>query len=1098
MKQIPLQLLVIEAIHQSETAVLSPLSFPAVVHLNTTPQHLADRMSNALQGQLLGEGVYYSLLSHIAPERIEKEQLTVSVKPSKKNKYPALDLNFDLFYVQHKPDQFVGFIPILNIEAAAESLEKLRHTSRENILLEFVRNKRLQSVRELITTQWFSSVKAHTLPTEFFFYSFSELEALRKDKEENLLPKIAHQLDIASPQLFGLAKEFKQLLTAMKGKHRNSLMITGGAGRGKTALIQEFCFQKRKHGLGKVNIWEVSASQLLHRLITYGSWEEYLADVCNELRKSRDILYITNFAELFEVGQYVGNNMSIGDYLRDYVARGEITLLSEITPEEATQIEQRAPGYLALFTQVKIGDITPFEIRNIVVKKATQLAKSKQITLEKAAIEETLRLQQWYTPYSGLPGKTIYFLAAIIAAKEQSEDKRIDIATIYTHFCQETGVPEFMLNPSVALNYVEMELFFKNNIYGQAQAVHTILDLLVAIKAAVIKRGKPLASLLFVGPTGVGKTEMAKTLAQFLFGNRERLTRFDMSEYADQHSVMRLTGDLTKSDGLLTAAVRKHPFSVVLFDELEKVHPSFYDLLLQILGEGRLTDARGRVADFCSTIIIMTSNIGATNYQTSAIGFGDRSDQKAHAITHFQRAVQAHFRPELFNRLDRIIPFVPLEKAIIRQIVDREIRLVLEREGIKGRNLVLEIAKGVLDYLGEKGYNLNYGARFLQRCIHEQFIVPFSKQLNRYKAQQSLKVQLNMKAKKIMPDIQQVDDLGILQQKVDETGNLSLIGFAEKVSQSRRQTAFIERGTVYTSLLAEFHRMEQLLRKMKKQKKEHIFWQNKANQTNYYAYQNTIHAFEKHSDSIEKIELNNLLLLNNIEQESELKTLYNTYQVWLKGIHHFKIELVTLTHPEYKYCTIGIYGGGGYLSKTIELYKTLSHRQKYACIQQAIWLNTDIRFEQYNFKKEHLLPETERLYLKKPFYEQADEIYFSPESKKPPANYRLVGVEFEVKGELPYLYFRDEGGYHEWLSSSHKKHPYFVQVSAATLDKFKTPVGVHRKQFFKEISSRRKYGTNEVVDKMYSIKEAPQHFSAILAQTLEEQFLIELDNLVVV
>src|SRR4029079_3920881 len=185
--------------------------------------------------------------------------------------------------------------------------------------------------------------------------------------------------------------------------------------------------------------------------------------------------------------------------------------------------------------------------------------------------------------------------------------------------------------------------------------VELIVHLLATVKAGLTRPRKPIASLLFIGPTGVGKTEMAKTLAEFLFGSRQRLTRFDMSEFGDSVSVQRLVGGVFGSEGLLTARIREQPFSVVLLDEFEKGHLQMLDLLLQVLGEGRLTDAAGRLADFSNAVVILTSNLGADSYQQGAFGFlgesaSDEAAQRDRAREHFGRAVQEHVRPELFNR----------------------------------------------------------------------------------------------------------------------------------------------------------------------------------------------------------------------------------------------------------------------------------------------------------------------------------------------------------------------------------------------------------------------------------------------------------------
>lgn len=234
-----------------------------------------------------------------------------------------------------------------------------------------------------------------------------------------------------------------------------------------------------------------------------------------------------------------------------------------------------------------------------------------------------------------------------------------------------------------------------------------------------------------------GKTELAKALAEFMFGDTERLIRFDMSEFSDEVAVLRLTGDVSaKGQGLLTDKVRQQPFSVVLFDELEKTHFSFYDLLLQVMGEGRLTDARGQVADFCSSVIIMTSNIGAgINRQP---GFHDRSPHALHQ--HYLHAVQKFFRPELFNRLDQVIPFNALDLNVLRPIVRREIKKIMARDGLRTRNVTLQIDDPVYDYLAHLSSDSHYGARQLQRCLHEQLVIPLATTLNRYPFSTSIKV----------------------------------------------------------------------------------------------------------------------------------------------------------------------------------------------------------------------------------------------------------------------------------------------------------------------------------------------------------------------
>ena len=236
--------------------------------------------------------------------------------------------------------------------------------------------------------------------------------------------------------------------------------------------------------------------------------------------------------------------------------------------------------------------------------------------------------------------------------------------------------------------------WFAARVVGQSDAVNLVTDLLATVKAGLTRPNRPIASLLFIGPTGVGKTEMAKAVAEFLFGSKDRLTRFDMSEYADPVAVRRLVGGAFGSEGLLTAKVREQPFSVLLLDEVEKADGSFFDLLLQVLGEARLTDAGGRLADFRNTVVILTSNLGAESYRRGTPGFVGSGVGKAESQEHFARAVEQFLRPEMFNRLDRIVPFAPLGTEVIRTIADREWQKVLHRDGVRFRELTLDRAAG--------------------------------------------------------------------------------------------------------------------------------------------------------------------------------------------------------------------------------------------------------------------------------------------------------------------------------------------------------------------------------------------------------------------
>ncbi len=304
------------------------------------------------------------------------------------------------------------------------------------------------------------------------------------------------------------------------------------------------------------------------------------------------------------------------------------------------------------------------EARAILRRVAERLRPGSRPPLSAEALATLDRLHRRYATYSVYPGRPLRFLTNLIHDHPARDEAPIDADAVTRAFARETGLPLVLLDDATPLDLDAARGWFAARVIGQDEAVDLVVDLLATVKAGLARPGKPIASLMFIGPTGVGKTELAKALAEFLFGDGRRMTRFDMSEYADPISVLRLIGGTTgRAEGLLTARVREQPFSVLLLDEFEKADPSFFDLLLQVLGEGRLTDVAGRLADFRNAVVIMTSNLGAEGYRRGRSGFARGRRDREEARAHFVSEVQAMVRPELFNRIDRIVPFAPLDEV---------------------------------------------------------------------------------------------------------------------------------------------------------------------------------------------------------------------------------------------------------------------------------------------------------------------------------------------------------------------------------------------------------------------------------------------------
>ena len=317
---------------------------------------------------------------------------------------------------------------------------------------------------------------------------------------------------------------------------------------------------------------------------------------------------------------------------------------------------------------------------------------------------------------------------------------------VTAQFCRDTGLPPVLLDDQIRLDLAEAERWFSARVVGQGVAVTRVVDLIATVKARLARPGKPLASLLFIGPTGVGKTEMAKALAEFFFGSTARMARFDLNQFNDSVSVRRLIGGVGTSEGLLTARAREQPFSVILLDEFEKADPAFFDLLLQILGEGRLTDAAGRLGDFSNCVIVMTSNLGAENLQRGVTGFGGAAPSTSE---HFEDAVAKFLRPEIFNRLDAIVPFQGLPAEVIRSIAERYVDAIRHRHGLTQRAVELRIESEVIEHLARIGLDPKYGARPLKRAVERELIVPLAEELVQRRNEERLGLGVGLKQRKV-------------------------------------------------------------------------------------------------------------------------------------------------------------------------------------------------------------------------------------------------------------------------------------------------------------------------------------------------------------
>ena len=723
-----IQLHTLLRVFENETVLGEGLHFPEISRFADKPER-SQRAVDQNSGNLAGKQALLELYRRFAPATPEVRTFAIEVSPPKD--YPLwktpLTLTFHGAVWEIPGEGWSCYLPDLRIEVFTDRPDQLEARVKEEALLTLRRRKMVNNLWTLASMQRATGMEIETRPLRTDIPTPKEL-AMRETaepKEASVLEQVAQDLTVvAQPEAFEYGELARRLADALSEPQPESVLLVGPSGVGKTALFHELVRRRKELNFARTPFWETSGSRLVAGMSGFGMWQERCDKLRREASRTRAILHLGNLVELMEVGKGVMIQQGIAGFLRPFIARGELLCVVECTPEQLPLIERQDPHLLGVFRRMEIKEPEADTATAILMSAAHE--KSQQAGKELISLEtlETLdRLHRRYATYSAYPGRPLRFLRNLLADRDEPAKD----AEVYAGFSRETGLPGLMLDASIPMKLDEVKQYFLDRIIGQPGAIDLVTDLLATVKSGLARPRKPLASFLFVGPTGVGKTETSKALAEFLFNDRRRITRFDMSEYGSPVSVQRLIGGVFGEEGHLTSRVREQPFAVLLFDEFEKAHPLFFDLLLQILGEARLTDAAGRLADFSNTVIIMTSNLGAEGFMQGGIGFGDKG---ADAAQHFTKALQDFVRPELLNRIDRVVPFMPLDEASVLQIVDRELGLLKQRPGLQGTGTRFEVTQAARDLIAKRAYQPALGARPLKREIERGVLVPLAEALN--------------------------------------------------------------------------------------------------------------------------------------------------------------------------------------------------------------------------------------------------------------------------------------------------------------------------------------------------------------------------------
>ena len=521
--------------------------------------------------------------------------------------------------------------------------------------------------------------------------------------------------------------EGARLAALLDGKERLGVLLVGPEHAGKSALVQAYVGGSRRL------VYATSGAQLIAGMSGLGEWQERIRDVMEAARELDAVLYLENLEDLLAERVEAGG-IDLAGAMRPWIEDGKVRLVAEIREDRLDALEGRNWAFFAALSRIKVEPLTAAQTLEALERRAAHDARAEphRPAVAASALPALVDLAERYLPYGAFPGKAARLYEDMRAVREKEMTDRgapvtIGRADLYEAFSIRTGVPAFLLRDDVPLRVEEVAARLRKQIIGQEEAVLALAQTIGVVKAGLQPSGKPLATFLFVGPTGVGKTELARALAELLFGSADRMARFDMSEFMTPDAADRLIRGTDREGGLLTMRVREQPFCVLLLDEIEKAHRSVFDLLLQVTGEGRLSDARGKTTYFHNAILIMTSNLGSAERRTQA-GFGGGASTDA---AHYRRIVDGAFRQELVNRIDRVVPFRSLSReevaAVARLAVDR----VARRRGLVEAGVTLEVSPRALARIAADGYSEAYGARAMRRHVEEHVAAPLARLLAR-------------------------------------------------------------------------------------------------------------------------------------------------------------------------------------------------------------------------------------------------------------------------------------------------------------------------------------------------------------------------------
>ncbi|AUX28523.1 MULTISPECIES: AAA family ATPase [Sorangium] len=568
----------------------------------------------------------------------------------------------------------------------------------------------------------------------------SAAERARRKKAVDALVSVATPLHVAAqrspapPPLACRDAELARLAALLDGDERLGVLLVGPEHAGKTALMQAYVARQTRL------VYATSGAQLVAGMSGLGQWQERIHGVMEAAAALDAVLYFESLDDLL-AERAEGGHVDLAGAMRPYLDEGRVRVVCELRDDRLDALEGRHWAFFAGLSRIRVEPLSAEGTRKALAERAERdrRVEPHRPAVAGDALTALVDLAERYLPYSAFPGKAVRLYEDLRTVHErertaQGEPVTLGRSDLHELFSMRTGMPAFLLRDDLPLRVDRVARDLGASVIGQERAVRALAETIAVVKAGLSPPDKPLATFLFVGPTGVGKTELARALAGLLFGSPDRLSRFDMSEFSSEGAADRLIRGTDGAGGLLTQRVREQPFCVLLLDEIEKAHRAVFDLLLQVLGEGRLSDARGRTAYFHNAIVIMTSNLGAAERRAQAGFAGERGaapaeEQAALDEAHYQRVVAGAFRQEFVNRIDRVVPFRSLTRAELSEVARLTAQRLSRRRGLSEAGVALEVSPRALARLAEDGHAPAYGARALRRHVEEHLAAPLARLL---------------------------------------------------------------------------------------------------------------------------------------------------------------------------------------------------------------------------------------------------------------------------------------------------------------------------------------------------------------------------------